>query len=331
DAFGGDPENVTLFGESAGAMSIGCLLAAPAAHGLFRRAIAQSGAAHHVLSADYARRVAAKFVDALGGVDRLWTASGEEIVIAQRSCASELVAKGPPGRQLPQSEVNLLPVVDSDFLPEHPLLAIANGSAADIDLIVGTNRDEWNYFLFLTEPRKRQIDEIALRKILEHRLPGHGVRAIALYRDLLGPDAEAWQLYSAIETDRVFRVPALRLAEAQASVNPNTFVYQFDYGSPLFDRAMGACHALEIPFVFGQMATLFGRTFAGDEPAGAHLSELMSNAWANFARNGDPNPGLEPEWPRYEPTRRSTLHFDANIRVEDDPFAPLRSFWEALH
>jgi para-nitrobenzyl esterase len=225
----------------------------------------------------------------------------------------------------------LIPVVDGDFLPEHPLLAVANGSAAAVDLIVGTNRDEWNYFLFLTEPRKRQIDDIALHKILEHRLPGNAARAIALYRELLGPDAAAWQIYSAVETDRAFRVPAVRLADAQASVQPNTFVYQFDYGSPLFERAMGACHALEIPFVFGLMETPFARTFAGEDPAGERLSDTMLKAWASFARSGDPNIGVALDWSRYDLKRRSTLHFDARIRSEDDPFAPLRAFWEPLH
>jgi para-nitrobenzyl esterase len=334
-AFGGDPENVTLFGESAGAMSIGCLLAAPSARGLFRRAIAQSGAAHHALTREHASQVATRFMRALGGSPErpgvLWRANADEIVAAQRLCASEVVEKGPAGKRLPQTSMTLMPVVDGDFLPEYPLTAIEKGSAADVELIVGTNRDEWNYFLFLSEPKKRNIDEIALHKICEHRIPGHAASAVELYRRTLGADVPAWKIYSAIESDRTFRVPALRLAEAQARHNPRTFMYLFEHASPLFQAEMGSCHALEIPFVFGSMDTPFARMFAGEGGGAEILSNLMLEAWASFARAGEPSHDALGNWLPYNSVTRQTMHFGERTQTRPDPFQPLQSFWAGLH
>jgi para-nitrobenzyl esterase len=333
-AFGGDPENVTLFGESAGAMSVGCLLAVPSARGLFRRAILQSGAAHHALTREHAAQVGARFLQTLGvssqAPDALWRASTQQVLVAQRACASVVVEKGPVGKRLPQASMTLMPVVDGDFLPEYPLTAIEAGCAADVELIVGTNLDEWNYFMFLNEPRKRNIDETALHKIIEQRLPGHGARAVALYREVLGAELPPWKIYSAIESDRTFRVPALRLAEAQSKYNPNTFMYLFDYASPLFDGEMGACHALEIPFVFGSMHTQFARTFAGDNAIGAELSDRMLKSWTGFARQGVVSHETL-AWERYEISARRSLRLGARTQLERDPFRALQAFWAPLH
>jgi para-nitrobenzyl esterase len=334
DAFGGDPDNVTLFGESAGAMSIGALLAAPSARGLFRRAIAQSGAAHHALSREHASQVGERFMQALGASteqpEALWSASPEAIVAAQRTCSAEVVELGPEGKRLPQTGITLLPVVDGDVLPEYPLDAIAAGCAADVELLIGTNLDEWNYFLFLTDPSKRDIDIPALLKICERRLPGHGAAAVELYRGALGERVPAWKIYTAVETARTFWAPALRLAETQSSQNARTFMYLFDYTSPLFQAEMGACHALEIPFVFGGLATPFGRAFAGEKPAAEQLSRAMLGAWVNFARSGDPSHEVLGNWVPYESQTRHTMRLAENLDLVSDPLKTLRPFWDSL-
>ncbi|HEX7476304.1 MAG TPA: carboxylesterase/lipase family protein [Polyangiales bacterium] len=331
--FGGDPQNVTVFGESAGAMSIGSLLAAPEARGLFRRAIAQSGAAHHATTREQASRMAELVLHGVGASashpERLWNASAAEIVAAQRACWKETILRGPVGRRLPQGSMTLVPVQDDDFLPA-PFESVVAGSARGVDLMVGANLDEWNYFLFLVEPKKREIDEAALLKICNKRLEGRAAEAIDLYRSVLGPALPAWKIYCAIEGDRMFRIPALRLAEAQSGCHPNTFMYSFEWPSPLFGGEMGACHAIEIPFAFGTVEGPFGRAFSGGGPEAARLSRYTLDAWASFARTGDPSHERLGRWERFDRQRRTTMRLGATCIAEADPLRRLRPFWESV-
>jgi para-nitrobenzyl esterase len=328
--FGGDPENVTLFGESAGAMSVSVLLSAARARGLFRRAIVQSGAAHHVLSPDQGSHVADAFVSALGGRERAFRASAEELVVAQRACLEQYVLRGPRGRLLRQRGFSLLPVVDGELLAEDPLAAIAAGAARDRELLIGVTLDEWNYFLFLNEPDKRDIDEAALRKIFEARLPGLGQRGIDFYRGLLGDDRPAWAIYSAFESDRTFRMPALRLSDAHAAAGGRTFAYLFEYRSRLFHGALGACHALDVPFVFGTLSGSFGRALTGGSEDALGLSQQMQDAWLAFARSGNPSCGSLGAWPPYLVGDHATLRLGPSSSLASGPLDAFRPFWETL-
>ena len=334
EQFGGDPENITLFGESAGAMSIGCLLAAPSARGLFRRAILQSGGGHHVLEREQATQVGARLLRELGlsasQTGALWSVSAEQIVAAQRGCAQEIVRRGRLGKELPHSNVTLLPVVDGEFLPEHPIGAIERGAAAGVELIVGSNLDEWNFFLFFTEPKRLNLDRDALRRMFAQRLPDCGPRALALYAQHFGANAPAWKSYAGLETDRTFRQPAIRLAETQSVRHARTFMYQFEFGSQLFESALGACHALEIPFVFGTLSDPFGAAFVAESPAAQRLSAAMLRAWVGFARDGEPNHAGLPEWPAYDVRQRATLRLADQPELVYDPLSELRQFWDAL-
>ncbi|HKP60105.1 MAG TPA: carboxylesterase family protein [Polyangiales bacterium] len=328
--FGGDPANVTLFGESAGAMSVSVLLSAARARGLFRRAIAQSGAAHHVLSPDQGSHVADAFVAALGSAERAWSASAEELVVAQRACQAQYVLRGPRGRLLRQKGFSLLPVVDGELLTEDPLTAIAAGAARDRELLIGVTLHEWNYFLFLNEPDKRDIDEAALRKIFEARLPGLGQRAIDFYRGLLGHDQPAWSIYSALESDRSFRMPALRLSDAHAADGGKTFAYLFEFRSSLFKGALGACHALEIPFVFGTLSTGFGRALTGATEDAIALSYRMQDAWLAFAKSGNPSCESLGAWPEYDVRDHTTQRLGTRCSLAAGPLDSFRPFWETL-
>jgi para-nitrobenzyl esterase len=332
--FGGDPENVTLFGESAGGMSVSVLLATPRARGLFKRAIAQSGGAHHVVFPDEASRVAETLLSTLGASaaqpERLFSASAEEIVVAQRLCTKQSVWRGARGKRVYQSGMTLMPVIDGDLLPEDPLTAIANGSARDIPLLAGATLEEWNYFLFLSEPTKRDIDDAALLKILEKRQPGLGRAAVEFYRERLGAQVPAWAIYSAFESDRSFRMPSLRLYEAHAADGGKAFAYLFDYRSHLFHNQLGACHALDVPFVFGTIEGRFGRGMTGATEDAVHLSWRMLDAWVAFARGSDPSHERLGTWPAYDLRDRATMRLGPSIRVERDPLAAFRPFWEAL-
>jgi para-nitrobenzyl esterase len=327
--FGGDPQNVTLFGDSAGAMSVSMLLATPSARGLFKRAIAQSGAAHHVLYPDQASHVASVLLHELGAPERVFSASAEELVVAQRKCIKQYVWRGARGKRVYQSGITLMPVIDGELIPEDPLTAIANGSARDVQLLAGATLEEWNYFLFLSEPAKRDIDDAALFKILEKRQPGLGRAAIEFYRMRLGA-VPPWKIYSAFESDRSFRMPAIRLYEAHAADGGKSFAYLFDFKSRLFHNQLGACHALDVPFVFGTIESRFGRAMTGATEDAVQLSRRMLDAWVAFARTGDPSHERIGAWPAYTVGDRETMRLGLSVRVENDPLSAFRPFWEKI-
>jgi carboxylesterase type B len=138
------------------------------------------------------------------------------------------------------------------------------------------------------------------------------------------------QLWSAIMTDRVFYIPCVKLAEAQAAHQPNgTFHYQFDFASPALGGRLGACHALEIPFVFDNLHQNGVEFFAGPNPPQA-VADAMHRAWIAFAHRGDPNHDGIPAWPTYDTTGRSTMHFDVTCTVSEDDHADVRSAWQEI-
>jgi para-nitrobenzyl esterase len=229
------------------------------------------------------------------------------------------------------------PSVDADLLPLPPREQVAKGLARELPLLVGTNRDEWKLFL-LGDSKARRLDEGALRRRLARALPGNDVRGAALaerafaaYRGAAAPRAgasfsESWESFQA---DRIFHAPAHRLAELQSAHAP-TFAYRFDWAPPGLRRWLGACHGIEIPFVFGTLrepplAPLF--FFA---PGAARLAARVQRAWLAFARSGDPGHEDLPEWPAYDATRRATLVFAPRCKVADAPYAEALRFWSEL-
>jgi para-nitrobenzyl esterase len=283
-AFGGDPANVTVFGESAGAMSIGALLGSPLARGLFSRAICQSGAAHHVSSRDGAARMAHALLGALGltsaNAEKLCDVPLDALVDAQLRAAASLPA---PWGLLPWQ-----PCLDDDVLPRMPLDAIASGSARDVSLLLGTNRDEYN--LFLLGGAVRAMDEARLRGAIARVLgPARVDDADALYRELL-PRSLPIERWSLLQTHQVFRAPAEHLASVASAHNAETYAYLFTWSPPLSPAALGACHALEIPLVFGTYRQPAMRLLYAS--AGS-LSREMQRNWTAFARDAAPD---DPDW-----------------------------------
>lgn len=343
-SFGGDPAKVTVFGESAGAMCISALLAAPAATGLFGGAVVQSGPPY-THSARRAHEAAHEFVRQLGMTDvsrdELEKVPASELVAAL-SVLSRVVPR--PG-ELPQP---LLPVVDGVTLPETPLTAIAGGSATGVATIVGTNRDEMSFFA-LTDPCAQRMDGASLRARIERSAPYVPPDAVVdHYAGVLagrGEPAEPRDLWVAAGSDVVFRWPSLRLAAALRAHEPRTFVYLFTWECPAFDGVLGATHGLEIPFVFGTYADPGISRFAvGDGCGGANggtgpiarmdeahaLSSAMRASWVSFARSRDPSTALAERWPSWDRARRATMVFGPAVTVEEAPRNDELAVWESV-
>jgi len=321
-AFGGDPHNVTVFGESAGAMSVITLLAMPQSTGLVRRAIAQSGAGHHTISESTARLIASELAVRLGVAprrDAMAAVPLDRLDAAQRALAIEIGSTPDPSRW-GEVVVNLMPfepVVDGQSLPSRPVDAIRGGAARAVDLLVGSNRHESRLFLVPTGLMDL-VDEPTLAFMAG--LLGMDAGGVETYR-AARPDATAGELLDAVTTDWMFRIPAVRVAEGHVAGPGSTHMYEFAWPSALLDGRLGACHALEIGFVFDTLDADGGDALFGPD-APRELATTMHRAWIDFATTGDPG------WAAYDLTDRSTMTFDVRSDVVRDPRAGERVLWD---
>ncbi len=338
-SFGGDPDCVTLFGQSAGGMSVGALLGSPRARPLFRRAICQSGAASHVLSPDEADRVARVFLRHLD----LDPGRGFAEQIARVPLKRILRAQGRTNRELMglAKLMAFLPSVDGDVLPEQPLEAVARGELAGHDLLIGTTLDEWNLFGFLDRGVRMNGRRLERRfaEIVPSILPGAPTPAVAarVYRDALRArrrDPSPWDVWSSLQSQRVFHEPATRLADTQRRGGGRAHTYLFTWRARAPLAFMGAFHALELPFVFGHTRLAAARPFIGASQRVARLGRNIQGAWAAFARKGDPGHQGLPHWPEHACERRETMVFAPECFTDVDPLGEERrllSGWAPPH
>jgi para-nitrobenzyl esterase len=324
-SFGGDPANVTIFGESAGGMSVGTLLGMPAARGLFQRAIPQSGATHHFHTPETATKVAEVLLGSLG------IARADAPRALRELPAQKLIEAQGQLQAQPASALGLLPfqpVADGDSLPRPALQPVREGELAEVALLAGTTRDEWKLFS-LMDPTVPALDEAKLETRLGREVPEvDAEELVATYRAARRSRGEATtpvEIFAAVHTDRTFRIPAVRLAEAQAPHQARTYMYRVDWESPMLGGVLGACHAVELPFVFGTYGLPGGDQFAGKGPDVEALSARMMDVWLDFARSGDPG------WAAYESKRRTTMVFGRDCGTEDDPQAAERKVWEGRY
>lgn len=337
-AFGGDPDRVTLFGESAGGNAVTTLMAVPAAEGLFARAIAQSSPANAVYPPEVAQRWAGEYVRLLSRVvddDDLENEATEDAAVMLRTADPMLLARATTELAVRTPDENpgtisLAPVIDGEFLPLRPLDAFKLGLAHRVPLIIGTNDREGSLFegrigiLPTTKPRIRAIfanTKKKARKQIKRQYPGLPERRPAA--DFGG--------------DFTFWYPSVKLAERHSRFAP-TWCYRFD-AAPRMARMLGldATHGLELFALFEKFDTPVGAglTLLGGRRMFTRVGRRMQAHWAAFAASGDPGGPVEGAapagclgWPRYEEGARLTLVFDRRDRVEADPRRERRLAWQ---
>jgi para-nitrobenzyl esterase len=322
--FGGDPGNVTIFGESGGGAKVSVLMAMPDAHGLFHKAIIQSGPAVTVMERGDATETATMVLQELGldakKIDKLQKVPAEDLIRAQ----SAVLAKVGSGLAAlaNRRKIGFNPVVDGHALPHHPFEPCAPKISANIPLIIGTNKDE----ILLFAPQLADLDEPTMQARMKAFLGDSNQRIVDAYRRAR-PNDSAADIAVAITSDRFMRIASITLAERQAAQHAApVFMYLFTWETPVLGGRLKSPHALEIPFVFDNVAT---DRLSGDAPTKFALAEKMSKTWLQFARTGDPNHRGIPKWPHYSAEQRATMLFDNECQVAHDPYAAERRAWSA--
>ncbi|MFJ2899106.1 carboxylesterase/lipase family protein [Streptomyces sp. NPDC087218] len=322
-AFGGDPDRVTVGGQSAGAGSVAALLAMESARGLFRRAIAHSVPGLHSTPA-LARQVTAALAHRLGVAAPTAAALREtdpwHLAAGLTAFNSKLHAHRESWGRLTATGTALCPVVDGEVLPETPWPALAGGRASGIELLVGHTRDEFRLFSVMAG-RRGTFTEQDARAALELLAPQpHGAEA---YRAAF-PRADPEELVETVYADALFRMPSQKLAEANAAAGGTSYLFELGWSAPVLGGALGACHSLDVPLAFGTLDSPVGVQLVGDEPTpeAVALSDEIREAWIRFVTTGDAG------WAAHRPDQRLTRVLDAESETRPYPEHASRRIWE---
>ncbi len=325
-AFGGDPGNVTIFGESGGGRKVAALMAMPDARGLFQRAIIESGPGIRVNERAYAAKLGSMLLAELGLKESqlrdLQLVPLDRFMTAQFAVEAKAPYAGTRG--------GFRPVIDERVLPQHPFDPVAPPLSADVPLVIGFNRTEATLFL-ANDKEVFELDKEGLQQ-RSQRLFGDRAGAIIEAMRAIYPDATPSDLYILIDTGhRRYPIDSIKLAERKAAQGgAPVYLYKFEWQSPARYGRMRTPHALEIPFVFDNVGVGNWQTMTRSVPEAFTLAARMSATWAAFARTGDPNTGDLPRWKPYTVSERPTLVINNESRLANDPAADERLLWESV-
>lgn len=332
--FGGDPEDVTIFGESAGAGCVTTLMTMPASEGLFHRAIAESSPATSVYKPERAAGVAQAYLDLIGVEAKDAAKRLREIdavtLAKQTTNLLNHVATTAPGT------VAFAPVVDGDLIPGYPVAAFRAGKQVKVPLIIGTNHDEAALFKMMKSPLM-PISESAIDEMFELVAKDNpALKGSEADIRLAYPDFPKQKGAMEISRDAGFRMPSIWVAEAHSRVAP-TWMYRFDQAPPLMKLlGIGASHATELPYVFGTLPVKMNKKALqfrlGGLKEAREISARIMARWLSFARTADPvtvneSTGQDLEWPRYDEQDRTTLIINGTDTIENDPDGNIRKAW----
>ena len=311
--FGGDPDNVTIFGQSGGGSKVSTLLAMPAAQGLFAKAIIESGAAVKVGTVEAATATR----------DKLYTQLGLQIgdVAGLRALPTDTLMRAGARAGL----LAYMPAVDGETLPANPFDPVGSPLSANVPIMVGSTKDEATNVVLSDPTWQTMTEEDLVTRVGGMVGPQEAANTIALYR-AQAPNDRPMHLYTSIMTDMMFTSSSITLAERKyAQRAAPVYMYKIDWNSPVLGGKLRSPHAVELPFIFDNVDVSAGLVGAGpDQDA---MARLMSATFAAFARTGNPSIPGAPAWPAYTPQTRETFIYDVHPTVVSDPDSQLRSYW----
>jgi para-nitrobenzyl esterase len=312
--FGGDPGNVTVFGQSGGGRKVATLLAMPAARGLFHRAIIESGATLKLVEHEQGLRVARELIKQVGLEPGSWREL-QTLPLDQLMSAYFATVRA---MSVDQMTMGFSPNVDGVVIAQHPFHPKAAAVSADVPLIVGSTRTE------LTSSADNlafSLEEAGMRRRVSALLGDSADAVLDVYRRA-NPTAAPSELYFLIASDERYGAPVMKIAERRAALGRGAvFLYYFRWETPLDGGKYRAPHTVEIPFVFHNLSA---SPWTADAMNAAALADQVSDAWLAFARTGSPSTPKWPRWPAFDAKRRATMVFDVESKAVDDPLREQR-------
>jgi para-nitrobenzyl esterase len=312
--FGGDPNTVTIFGQSGGGRKVATLLAMPAAKGLFHRAIIESGPAIKLVDPDNGTRAASLLLAKLG-LNKSQMRELQNLPIDKVMTAYFAVTRSLTGDQM---NVGFAPTVDGKILPQHPFHPAASAVSATVPLMIGCARTE---LTTRADEAAFSLSDAGMRERVQRLLGDSADTVIDVYRNA-NPGATPSEIYFLISSDNAYGAPTMKIAERRAALGKGpVHLYYFRWESPMDGGRLKSPHTIEIPFAFD---TVKAANLTKNSPEAQALADKVSEAWIAFARTGDPNTSKLPQWPAFEPISRPTMVFNNQSRVENDPIRQQR-------